>query len=104
MAYNNVEETLLDNIEVGTRGDEIDIKHVRDKSRNTESIDIRRYYIDDNGELAPTKKGVRVNMELVPDIIKAMAKALDTYELEELSEELKSLADSREEETEETEG
>ena len=68
------------------------------------SLDIRRYYQTDNGEWAPTKKGIVLNkeilIEVLPHIINAMEKN-DVYDVlaecgfEEYSDE--------EEETEEDE-
>ena len=48
------------------------------------SLDLRRYYMNDAGEWAPTKKGIVLNkeilVELLPSIIGAMEKS-DVYDV-----------------------
>lgn len=66
MAYNNAEEKELLRLEKNARGDYLVIKEVG------ESVDIRQYYTSDADEVLPTKKGVRFNKELIPDVIEAL--------------------------------
>jgi len=35
-------------------------------------LDVRRYYLDDSGEWKPTKKGIRVALWLVEELLAAM--------------------------------
>ena len=69
-------------------GSETSPIHVRKVDLNgTEYVDIRRMYTS-NGELAPTKKGIYINTEVLADVIYAMTEVLDVVELEELRDAL----------------
>lgn len=37
-------------------------------------IDVRQYYLDDNGEFKPTKKGVTFSLDLLEDVISGLSK------------------------------
>lgn len=50
------------------------------KGKTSDSIDIREYYTNDDGELAPTKKGIRFNAENLPDVIRALASVVEDKE------------------------
>lgn len=68
MAWNNADEKEIFRVEKNNRGDYIVVKEVG------ESIDIRQYYTSDNGDVLPTKKGIRFNKEVIPDIILSLVK------------------------------
>ena len=85
MAYeNNVTEVLAD-IQKGNRGDVIRISKITNKANGNVSGDIRMYYENEDGELAPTKKGCRFNAESAYDVVTALVKLLTVDELENLA-------------------
>ena len=40
--------------------------------RGESGLDIRRYYLDDEGEWRPTRKGIRIAEHLVEEVLSAM--------------------------------
>ena len=43
--------------------------------RGEMGLDIRRYYLDDQGEWKPTRKGIRIPEHLVEPVLSAMVEA-----------------------------
>ncbi len=43
--------------------------------KNKKYLDIRTYYLNDENEWKPTKKGVTVSLELIPELSKLIQKA-----------------------------
>ena len=80
MAYNasNEERTVLAEIEKGTKGDKIIISKIKNIKTNNESIDIRLFYTNKEGELQATSKGVRFSTDVTNDVIVALQKAIAT--------------------------
>lgn len=74
MAYN--EATVLSKISKNSRGEEFWISSVPEKDGGN-SVDVRLYYTNDKNEMAPTKKGIRVSSELMPEVMLAMFDAMD---------------------------
>lgn len=50
------------------------------------NIDIRSYYTAIDGNVLPTKKGIRLYSETAPEIMMAMVKAMDTESRDEFYE------------------
>lgn len=101
MAYNADNETkeVLAEIQKNNRGDFIVASKITNKNTGAVSIDIRQNYTNDEGELRVTQKGVRLNAELLPDLVKGLVKALEENEVMDLGDELAALlADNNEEE------
>lgn len=101
MAYNADNETkeVLAEIQKNNRGDFIVASKITNKNTGAVSIDIRQNYTNDEGELRVTQKGVRLNAELLPDLVKGLVKALEENEVMDLGDELADLlADNNEEE------
>lgn len=101
MAYNADNETkeVLAEIQKNNRGDFIVASKITNKNTGTVSIDIRQNYTNDEGELRVTQKGVRLNAELLPDLVKGLVKALEENEVMDLGDELAALlADNNDEE------
>lgn len=74
MAFENV--VKIGDVKKNNRGEVIRISTADEKSGG-KSIDVRQYYTDDAGELMPTKKGVRINSEIAPEVVYMMFKGLD---------------------------
>lgn len=91
MAYNasNEERTELAVIQKNNRGDNIVVVKIKNKTTGTESVDIRNYYTDDDGELKPTSKGIRLNMELAAEVVKAVLKSMHVVEVEDIFDEFR---------------
>jgi hypothetical protein len=51
-----------------------------------ESVDIRQNYMGPNGEWLPTQKGVRVNSEEFPQLMKVLLDAMTTDEYQDLED------------------
>lgn len=101
MAYNADNETkeVLAEIQKNNRGDFIVASKITNKNTGAVSIDIRQNYTNDEGELRVTQKGVRLNAELLPDLVKGLVRALEENEVMDLGDELADLlADNNEEE------
>lgn len=101
MAYSADNETKeeLVKIQKNNRGDFIVASKITNKNTGAVSIDIRQNYTDDEGELRLTRKGVRLNAELLPDLVKGLVRALEENEVMDLGDELATLlADNNDEE------
>ena len=74
MAYDasKEERKVLATFDKNTRGDKIQVASITIKGKEGMSVDIRNMYTAEDGEMRPTQKGVRVNVEMVADIIKAV--------------------------------
>ena len=93
MAYNaaNEERTELISIQKNNRGEYIKCAKIVNKNTGTESIDIRLFYTNDDGNLTATKQGVRFNSEHLLDFCKSIVYALEVNEQEELIDALNDL-------------
>lgn len=101
MAYSADNETKeeLVKIQKNNRGDFIVASKITNKNTGAVSIDIRQNYTDDDGELRLTRKGVRLNAELLPDLVRGLVRALEENEVMDLGDELAALlADNNDEE------
>lgn len=98
MAYNanNEERTELYCERKNNRGDHLVVTKIRNKNTGTESVDIRNYYTNAEGDLAPTTKGIRINCESLLEVMTALAKALEPNEAEDLIGELEALVEDAE--------
>lgn len=105
MAYNaaNEERTELYCERKNNRGDHLVVTKIRNKGTGSESVDIRNYYTNDAGELAPTTKGIRLNCENLLEVMAALAKALEPNEVEDLIGELEAVIEDEENYDEEDE-
>ena len=74
MAYDasKEERKVLATFDKNTRGDKIQVASITIKGKEGMSVDIRNMYTAEDGEMRPTQKGVRVNVEMAADIIKAV--------------------------------
>jgi len=88
MAYDASKETqeLLVMLDKNNRGDKIGIKKITRNDNGTISADIRNYYTNDAEEICPTSKGVRVNTEMLADVVTALVDMLEVDEIEQLME------------------
>lgn len=87
MAYNasNEDVKVIATIDKNTRGDKIQIQLIRNKISNAEMIDIRQMYTPEGTDaLAPTRKGIRFNVELLSEIVAGLVSVLDDDSKEEL--------------------
>ena len=71
----NEETRVIGEIELVPGGDAIVVSSGTFKGRAY--VDIRRYYRRDDGSLAPTSKGVRVNPDDVETLIDLLKKSLE---------------------------
>lgn len=79
MAYSDEREALL---VIERRTDEVHIDRIKDK--NGDKIDFRQYFESEEGNILPTKRGVRISAEMTLDIIKALIPLLEEDEKMEL--------------------
>ena len=69
----------------------------QNKNSGTVSIDIRQFYTNDNDEVMPTSKGVRLNAESLLELLSGLARALEANEVMDLCDTLQdSLQDLEE--------
>lgn len=91
MAYdssNEVREELLREA-VGERGDYLVVSSIEKKVGGNvdRKIDLRMYFTEEKEKnVLPTKKGVRINSEMLLEVIKAMCNGLEADEKEDLAE------------------
>lgn len=99
MAYNasnEVKEELV-KIQKNNRGDYVIASKITNKNSGTVSIDIRQFYTNDNDEVMPTSKGVRLNAESLLELLSGLARALEANEVMDLCDTLQdSLQDLEE--------
>lgn len=92
MAFENEINEQLAQIDKNNRGDYMVVSKITNKNTGTVSADIRQFYTAENGDIAPTRKGTRVNTEILPDVIKALLQLLEPDELEDIGEFIKSMS------------
>lgn len=78
LAYNSKDEIqeIIGIFDKNSRGDKIRVTRIIKKKSNTIYVDVRNMYTDQDGEIRPTQKGIRLNSEIAVDIICAMLEAL----------------------------
>lgn len=81
-------------------GNSIIVKSVVTKDSGAVAVDIRRNYTDDNGEVKPTSKGIRINSDNIGDIIVGVYKALPIEALYDIQGELEKVIEKKEKEME----
>lgn len=112
MAYNaaNEEREQLYFEPKNNRGEYIKVDKITNKNSGSVSVDIRNYFTNDNNEVCPTSKGIRINTESLFGIMEALAGALEENEVMELADALSEIyndsddEDEAESETEDEEG
>lgn len=76
MAYNtNEKRVTVGEIKKNNMGEYIKVDSIEGKNGN--SVDIRTYFTSEDGQILPTKKGVRVNSEQSVDLVKFIVMAMD---------------------------
>ena len=85
MSVNYGEQTIHAMLDKNSRGDYIQVSSIEGKMW---AMDIRQMYTAADGEIRPTTKGVRVNEELVVDMLVECVNALPSDLYEELMERL----------------
>lgn len=76
MAYNtNEKRVTVGEIKKNNMGEYIKVDSIEGKNGN--SIDVRTYFTSEDGQILPTKKGVRVNSEQSVDLVKFIVMAMD---------------------------
>lgn len=76
MAYNtNEKRVTVGEIKKNNRGEYIKVDSIEGKNGN--SVDVRTYFTSEDGQILPTKKGVRVNSEQSVDLVKFIVMAMD---------------------------
>lgn len=83
----NVETIEVGSVNKNNRGDIIRVSKAAEKSGGN-SIDVRMYYTDDEDNVLPTKKGVRINSELAPEVLALMFEAMDSSAKEDFIEKI----------------
>lgn len=95
MAYNpdNEKKEELLTMPKNNRGDYIVVQKVTNVNSGSVSADIRNYYTDKDEQVQPTKMGVRVNSEILLDVLAAAARCLEASEIEDLKDKLDDMLD-----------
>ena len=95
MAYNADNEIReeLAQIQKNNRGEYVIATKITNKTSGAVSVDIRQYYTNEADELKPTSKGIRINTELLPDLLNGLVRALEANEMMDLSDMLSDLVD-----------
>lgn len=89
---NEVREELAQ-IQKNNKGEFVIATKITNKTSGSVSVDIRQYYTNEADEVLPTKKGVRINAELLPELLNGLARALELNEMMDLSDMLSDLAE-----------
>lgn len=96
MAYNadnEIREELAQIQKKNNRGEYVIATKITNKISGSVSVDIRQYYTNEAGEVMPTSKGVRINAELLSDLLNGLVRALEVNEMMDLSDMLSDLAE-----------
>lgn len=91
MAFSDEKREDIEVLNKNNRGDKIIIAKITNQRSGSVSVDVRNYYTDDDDNVLPTKKGIRINSEILPEVIKAMMKVMEPDELEDIIEEMTGL-------------
>lgn len=89
MSYGKEEQIELALIKRNNRGEYIKVTRIIPEGNRMESVDIRTMYTDEADEIRPTKKGVRISSESLPELVTALVQSLSTEEAEEIMELIK---------------
>lgn len=82
--YNN-KETEVTMVPRNDRGEYVRVCRLIPEGNQLESIDIRNYYTSENdGNIYPTQKGVRIHSEMLVDTVAAILDALTDDEFIEV--------------------
>lgn len=86
MAYSAKEkQNEIGLVRKNSRGEYIRVARIiPEDSRKLESLDIRLMYTAEDGSVRPTTKGIRVNSELLPEVVSLIIKGMSHEELAEL--------------------
>ena len=86
MAYNADNEIREDLglFDKNSRGDKVAVTKITNKKTGNVAYDIRNMYTNDDDEIKPTTKGVRLNSELIVDVVGALLKGLSEDERQDL--------------------
>lgn len=95
MAYNADNEIReeLAQIQKNSRGEYVIATKITNKTSGLVSVDIRQYYTNEADEVKPTSKGIRINAELLTDLVNGLVKALEVNEMMDLIDTLNELAE-----------
>lgn len=95
MAYNANNEIReeLAQIQKNNRGEYVIAAKITNKTSGAVSVDIRQYFTNEADEITPTSKGIRINAELLPDLLNGLVRALEANEMMDLSDMLSDLAE-----------
>ena len=93
-ASKEVREDLLD-LRKNNRGDYIRVAQIKNTSSGAESMDVRNFYTNDEDEVCPTSRGIRISSDFAFDVIKAMINILESNELMDLQDEIERIVDER---------
>lgn len=90
MSYNARDEvqTVITTVDRNNRGEKIRVTKIEKERNNTTFLDIRTMYTTEDGEIRPTTRGVRMNMEIAHEIVAAMVEALGDDGKEDLRHKL----------------
>lgn len=93
MAYNasKEERTQLVDIKKNERGEHIIATKIKNTTSGSVSLDIRQYYTNDNNDVLPTQKGVRVNSELALELVVGLLGVLEPNELYDLADKIEEM-------------
>jgi len=86
MAY-NADNELRDDLGVydkNSRGDKVAVTKITNKKTGNVAYDIRNMYTTDGGEVRPTQRGVRLNSELIVDVMQSLLIGLGEDERQSL--------------------
>ena len=96
MAYNQDNETReeLLSLQKDNRGNYIKVAMIQKNGKDTRTLDIREFWTNDDDEICPTKKGIRIKDEFALDTITAMLKILEYDELEDLKTSIENMLEA----------
>ena len=92
---NDASSILIGSVKKNERGDYINVS--RSSYKGVEGVDIRNFYTNSDGDLAPTQKGVNISSELLGEVMSLVLQAMsieefldfsDTFEVEKARREM----------------
>ena len=82
--YNNETREELLSLQKDNRGNYIKVALIKKNEKDGSSLDIREFWTNDDDELCPSKKGIRIKDEQAAEVINSMLNILEYDELQDI--------------------
>lgn len=77
MSFDDEKQEVIASIKKNNRGDYINVSKITNGSNEVIGVDIRQFFTNDDDELCPTKKGLRIKIDNLNEVLDALAKIVE---------------------------